>query len=105
MRQTALVLPGRPGQTVSYERSTGLHELLERLANGMKVQSIALSCSAGGGVGKMMTPVVRWYEHQFTIRGELTSKPGEKVTFRCWRDGRVPKHQELTTISVVKVTF
>lgn len=105
MRRQELLLPGRSGQSVFCDSGNGLYKLLEALAKGMKVQSLTLRCVAGAGVGKMLNPSVRQFKRQFTIRGELTWKPGEIATFRCFLDGHVPRHQELTTIGEVQAIF
>jgi len=104
-RKQILTLPGEPGTTAFCDASSGLRELLGAMAGGMAARSLALFCAAGAGVGKMLNPSVRQFNRQFRISGELTCKPGKRMTFRCFKDGHVPEHQELTTISCVRVTF
>lgn len=104
-RHQAVVLPGKPGQVVCCDDAAALNELFEKLAAGMQVTSLSFYCAAGCGIGKMLIPVVRRYEDRFEVSDELTCKPGVTVKFRRFRDGHVPKHQELTTISGVRVTF
>lgn len=106
MKDQYLNLPGRPGQTISCDGRSGLHQLFEAMVKGMKVRSLALTSATGGGVGKMMDPVVTQDEEGFSICGKLTSNPsGSAKTFRCFRDGRVPEHQELVTVSYASATF
>jgi len=91
-----------PGQTNHYDRRTSIVAALKAITRGHQVATIAIQCSVGCLVGKVIAPTVARTETGYAISGQLsTGRPG---VFIYHTDGQTPRGEELTSVSSIAVT-